>query len=60
LAAARPEERGLLLYHQGLLLWAMGQPREAGPSFTEGAGASTGMVRYLNVVAQRTLGSATF
>ena len=55
LASAKPEQRGLLLYHQGLLLTAVGQTNEAISSLVEGAAASSGMLRYLNLEVGRTL-----
>jgi hypothetical protein len=51
LSAAKGEQRGLLLYHQGLLLAAAGNALEAEASFTEGAGIASEMVRYLNLEA---------
>jgi hypothetical protein len=55
LASANPDQRPLLLYHQGMLRVAMGQSHDAGASFSEGARTSTGIVRYLNLDALRGL-----
>jgi hypothetical protein len=43
-----------------MLHLAMGHPGDAGASFSEGARSSTGIVRYLNLNAQRSLSSPTF
>jgi hypothetical protein len=60
LAAAAPDRRGLLLYHQGLLLQATGETLDAVASFTTGAAAATGFVRYLNLDVLRTLAKPHF
>jgi hypothetical protein len=60
LASAAPDRRGLLLYHKGLLLLAGGEARDAETTFTAGAAAGTGFVRYLNLDVLRTLAKPHF
>ena len=60
LASAAPDRRGLLLYHQGLLLLAAGETSDATASFTAGAAAATGFVHYLNLDVLRTLAKPHF
>ena len=60
LALAKPYRPPLLLYHWGMLHLVMGHPGDASATFSEGARSSTGMVRYLNLNAQRSLSSPTF
>jgi len=60
LASAAGQGRGVLFYHQGLLLRAMGETAGAVASFSAGASASTGLVRYLNLDMLRSLGKPQF
>jgi tetratricopeptide (TPR) repeat protein len=54
LAAAEPENRGLLLYSQGTLLMALGQREKAAAAFEGGAKAmNRGESQYLNLLALR-------
>lgn len=60
LAAASPDLRGLLLYHQGMLRLALGQKAEAARSFSDGVKVSTGFARYLNLAVMRSLAKPQF
>jgi Flp pilus assembly protein TadD len=54
LAAAEPEDRGLLLYSQGMLLMALGQREKATAAFEAGAKAlNRGESQYFNLLALR-------
>jgi tetratricopeptide (TPR) repeat protein len=57
LAAAEPENRGLWLYSQGMLLMALGQRENAVAAFEQGAKAmDRGESQYLNLLALREAG----
>jgi hypothetical protein len=60
LASASPDRRGVLFYHQGLLRLAVGDKAQAAASFSAGAQASTGFVRYVNLDMLRSLAKPQF